>query len=152
MECVLGEGCAPSSCSCENAKWQCTEDCGGGVCVDKTGSPCGDDELKTVAGCKTCDEALAAASAEVALHLENSKGICEVDKDCVMVSASTDCYGTCPVAVTTKWAVKYVGKVGMTSEAYCTGFQDLCPYATPDCMPSEPSCVDGVCEALPVAP
>jgi hypothetical protein len=151
MTCVA-EGCTASSCFCEGGTWICTEDCGGGTCVDKAGEVCAPEDLETDAGCLTCDEASAAASAEAALNLTNASGGCEADKDCVMVSASTDCYGMCPVSVHSLWAVKYVNKMGMVSEAYCSGFQDKCPYATPGCLAAEPACVDGVCEAVPTAP
>jgi hypothetical protein len=151
MQCVL-EGCTASSCSCEAGVWSCTEDCGGGTCVDKAGEVCAPEDLETDAGCMTCDEALAAASAEAETNLGNATAGCQADKDCVMVSSSTDCYGMCPVAVRSFWAVKYVNKMGMVSAAYCTGYQDKCPYMTPGCLPAEPACVDGVCAAVPAPP
>ena len=39
QECVQGEACIPSNCQCDGEFWLCTDDCGGGECVDAGGCP-----------------------------------------------------------------------------------------------------------------
>ena len=50
--CVLTSGlCIPSSCTCVDGDWACTDDCGGGFCSDE--SPC---DTPNPAGCTHHDE------------------------------------------------------------------------------------------------
>jgi hypothetical protein len=145
------EGCGASSCMCDagSGAWICTNDCLPGQCVPAVADLCSEEELKTPDGCMTCDEVLVFVTAEAQNNAQNSAADCEVDTDCVMAQALSDCLGLCPIAVKSMWAVKYVNKVKLVSDAYCQGYQDKCPYATPACVPSEPVCVGGVCQAEP---
>jgi hypothetical protein len=52
QECQLTSGvCTPSYCECTDGQWSCTEDCGGGVCVDAVAC-----EGPDPSGCSTDDD------------------------------------------------------------------------------------------------
>ncbi len=142
-------GCSPSSCLCdvEAGAWVCSKDCLPGQCVPALEKPCADDELKTPDGCLTCAEVLEFVTADANNSAQSAAQGCDTDEDCVMVQGESGCLGLCPVAVTAFWAEKYVNKIQLVSEAYCQGYQEICPSETPACEPAEAVCVGGTCQA-----
>ena len=45
---------------------------------------------------------------------------------------------------------KYVNKIKLVSDAYCQGYQEKCPSEAAVCGLTEPACVGGVCQAVPL--
>ena len=96
-----------------------------------------------------CDAVLSFVLADIENSVGNASADCEVDADCVMAEVESDCVGLCPIASHTIWATKLASKIKLVSDDYCDGYQDQCPYVTPDCFPAEAACIGGVCQAVP---
>jgi hypothetical protein len=144
--------CGASECTCNEATgtWLCSKDCLPGECVPAVIGLCSDDELNTPEGCMSCSEVVNFVAADAANVAQSSAADCEVDADCVMAQALSGCIGLCPVAVKSMWAGKYVNKIKLVSDAYCQGFEEKCLFKTPVCELTEPACVGGVCQAVPM--
>ncbi len=75
-----GDVCIPSYCSCQEEGWACTDDCGGGVCVEDPGAQegegCGDD-IDT-----QCAEGLYCAFGEVWCGTPPMVGVCRAMGSC----------------------------------------------------------------------
>lgn len=144
--------CGASECTCMEASgtWLCSKDCLPGECVPAVMGLCSEDELNTPDGCMSCEEVLGFVKADAADTAQSSAADCALDADCVMAQAQSSCLDLCPVAVHSTWAGKYVNKIKLVSDAYCQGYQEKCPSEAAVCGLTEPACVGGVCQAVPL--
>ncbi|MEC9071635.1 MAG: hypothetical protein VX938_04610 [Myxococcota bacterium] len=157
MVCDLEEGCAPSECTCntDSGAWECTEDCVPGVCIPKPPPEpeppveCLEGEVSTPLGCLSCDDAYAHVLEKMPF-VEGGADKCLEDSECVLTDGGTACAGACPISVNGDWEEIYLAKKQTLSDDFCTGYAEECGYMTPSCLPVEPQCIDGLCEAVPV--
>ena len=143
--CSTDVGCAPSSCVCEPGgfSWTCTSDCGGGVCVPEETNQCTAEQVDTVDGCLTCNEAITAVG-QAKQEAKAQHDACTETADCVLAEAGTACQGDCPWAVSD--AAAFVAALSGISAAYCDGYPELCGFATPKCAAAGVACVGGHCQ------
>jgi len=147
-------GCGPSECNCDLAtgEWVCTDDCVPGICVPKPDGPvtpedCPEGEVPTSKGCQTCAEVLDHVIAMMPF-VEGGADKCLEDSECVLSDGGTACMGTCPISVTGAMEEIYLAKKQDLSDDFCAGYAEECGYMTPSCLPAEPQCIDGICEAV----
>ena len=79
---------------------------------------------------------------------------CSADDDCVIVTTSTKCSGTCGEAINKihKDAVSQVVKWADANICAIAGPDSPCPYATPGCIAPKPGCEAGKCVYRKKAP
>lgn len=129
----------PPGTVCEGSYWVCAKGYFHGYgktdCVEAT--------------CANMKAALDAALAEVTAKAHGCSG--GDDGECVVISTSTACQGSCGAAVNGGMANDVALAVGWVDEHICKAFAyaDKCGFSTPKCMPPAPACVDGVCVYKP---
>lgn len=129
----------PPGTVCEGSTWVCApgyfHNYGNSVCLEAT--------------CANMKAALDAALAEVEAKTHGCSGTDE--GECVVVSTTTACQGSCGIAVNGGMANDVALAVGWVDEHICKAFAfaDKCGYSTPKCMAPAPACVDGVCVYKP---
>src|SRR5690606_551328 len=98
----------------------------------------------------TCEMRETASSLE--LDLRQFEGAsCETDDDCVLVSNSTRCHGSCGVMTSQTMAEALSAKITSINDNFCTIYEEECgPVIIPPCdPPGRPVCSDGVCVEEP---
>ena len=94
----------------------------------------------------TCENMASAKNDAIQAAVEKAK-VCTSDEDCIIVDTSTQCGGTCGVAVNSGMQNDVLIIVGWVDDNICKpqGYPEKCGYATPDCMMPKPGCDAGAC-------
>jgi hypothetical protein len=134
LVCDTGQGCAPSSCECDQASglWLCTEDCGGGVCVSVAECPGEDPSGCASKGCDdgyVCDTSLGCLSSGCACDAATASWVCL--PDCgggVCVPDPTGCAEPSPAGCVETACP--IGEVCMATSGVCVPSSCVCDQAT----------------------
>lgn len=96
-----------------------------------------------------CGTRASFARSRVGDAIEFASAGCSVDADCVRVSNSTGCRGSCGSSVLAEHEDAYETLRSSIDERVCSTYrEDRCPYAAPRCGKTTPQCVDGRCEMV----
>ena len=89
----------------------------------------------------TCDAMLDSVQETIAAAVEGQQ-FCKNDDNCTVVDTSTHCAGTCGVPLNKMFAAELQTALSWMDSNICIqhGFQEMCPFATPDCAPPNPGC------------
>lgn len=123
----------PANTVCEGTLWVCKpgyfKGYGGGECLEAT-----------------CDN-LAKAKNDAIDSIATKSKVCGAGEECAVVASSTDCGGTCGVAVNAGMSSDVQKIVGWVDDNLCKkfDFKAKCGYATPKCMAPKPACKQGSC-------
>jgi hypothetical protein len=86
-------------------------------------------------------------------HLVLRASRCDSHDECVQISTSTECRGTCGAWVNEHHAPRVRKHIDRLNRRICgTYLEDGCPFATPGCMHERGLCVDGRCRGISVLP
>lgn len=150
LVCTVGEACVPSRCLCEGGGWVCTEDCGGGSCVEtaeptcegpnpqgcaETGCPDGESCMPTgrcIASACACDDG------EWACSEDCEGGACVPDVECGPLPELDRCDDGCEPG-----SECVADRDCAAGDCDCVGGGWRCPeacYAT--CRDAEPLCAE----------
>lgn len=123
----------PTNTVCEGTLWVCKpgyfKGYGGGECLEAT-----------------CDN-LSKAKNDAIESIANKAKVCTPGEECAVVATSTDCGGTCGVAVNAGMSNDVLKIVGWVDENLCKKyeFKTKCGFSTPKCMAPKPGCNQGSC-------
>lgn len=123
----------PANTVCEGTQWVCKvgyfKGYGGGECQQAT-----------------CDN-LSKAKNDAIESITSKAKVCTAGEECAVAATSTDCGGTCGVAVNGGMTSDVQKIVDWVDENFCKkyDFKTKCGYSTPKCMAPKPGCNQGTC-------
>jgi hypothetical protein len=107
---------------------------------------CAEQQVATIVGCLTCDEAQRALAERMAETLSRY-GACNSDADCI-VEGGPSCAGQCPGAINRNFTTPFTRDASRLERGFCTlsGWAEKCgvAVATPACDMA-PVCRDNLC-------
>lgn len=94
----------------------------------------------------TCGEAKEMERQLIDKALENSKGPCLTDYDCVLINLGTNCGGACDSAFSSKASETIRAALQEANHRYCDDFREgKCSFVSPGCLPATAICLNGEC-------